>query len=499
MNKFALLLITLILLPCAAICQTRVILPAARDINAPGGLPLRKLLDIPMRDPNITLGPDGNYYLVGTTDPAPGYTKIAVNDLTGQMWTINDGIRMWKSPDMVHWQSLGLIWSLDKDGTWAHWWQGANPGSAIWAPEIHYHKGTYWIPYCTKLEGKDLHLGAGLLRSTTGRPEGPYVDVQPSGPLGMDDDASMFQDDDGTVYFLFGGYNIARMKDDLSGLAEEPRKIQFVSDPGWGEGIYLIKAHGKYIFINSGTATITPGLVNPPPGQTTYDCFSAVSSGSIYGPYTNRYRAIPHDGHNNLFQDKKGNWWATYFGSDPWAPFSVGASGRPAVLPVTIAADGTIRAARTAPRPIWHYVTVPPFGDWTGANYDDRAWKKSGGAFGNPAVAQNGNVTDVGTVWTRGDLWLRKNFTLMQSAANVPMFYLRHSGLLDIYLNGRVAAHITGNSDDYVTLPVTIATLLHPGTNTIAVHCLSGTGLAYADVGIVGFSRNVSPSTPIKP
>ncbi len=72
----------------------RVILPAARDVNAPGGLPLRKLLDIPMRDPNITLGADGNYYLVGTTDPAPGYTAIGAKDPSGQMWTVNDGIRM---------------------------------------------------------------------------------------------------------------------------------------------------------------------------------------------------------------------------------------------------------------------------------------------------------------------------------------------------------------------------------------------------------------------
>ena len=485
MNKLAFILLALLLLPTIAMGDAPVILPAARDFNAPGGLPLRKLLDIPMRDPNITLGPDGNYYLVGTTDPAPGYTKIGANDLTSQMWTINDGIRMWKSSDMVHWQSLGLIWSLDKDGTWAHWWQGPNPGSAIWAPEIHYRKGTYWIPYCTKLKGTGLHLGAGLLRSKSGKPEGPYADVQTSGPLGMDDDASMFQDDDGTVYFLFDGYKIARMKDDMSGLAEEPRTIQFASDPGWGEGIYLIKVHGKYLFINSGTASITPGVANPPPGQTTYDCFSAVSTSSIYGPYTNRYRAIPHDGHNNLFQDKKGKWWATYFGSDPWAPFSVGASGRPAVLPVTIAADGTIRAARTAPRPVWRYRTTLPPGDWAMPHYNDYGWKTGGGAFGDPAVAANGNVTDVGTVWTRGGLWLRKKFEFTQNIQTVPTFYLRHSGPFDLYLNGHLAVRVAGSSDDYLTLPLADQVLLHSGTNVIAVHSLTGIGRAYIDVGII--------------
>lgn len=472
-----------------------VILPAARDYNALGGLPLRRLLDIPMRDPNVTLGPDGNYYLVGTTDPAPGYTKIGANDLSGQMWTVNDGIRMWKSPDMVHWQSLGLIWSLDRDGTWAHWWTGPNPGSAVWAPEIHYLKGTYWIPYCTKLKGEGLHLGAGLLKSVSGKAEGPYVDVQPSGPLGLDDDASLFQDDDGKVYFLFDGYKIARMKDDMSGLAETPRDVRFDTPPGWGEGIYLIKVKGKYIFINSGTAPITPSTKDSP-GQTTYDCFSAVSTGSIYGPYTSRYRAIPHDGHNNLFQDKQGHWWATYFGSDPWAPLAVGASGRASVLPVSIAADGTIRAARTAPRPVWHYLTRPPTGNWTVSDYKDHTWKAGGSAFGDPAVARNGNVTDVGTTWTSGPLWLRKTFTYDGRALQNPTFYLRHSGPIDISLNGRKAVHLDGSADDYLTVPLPDPTLLHRGPNTIAVQAATGSGLAYLDIGLIDLPKTAADRQP---
>ncbi len=468
--------------------NARVFLPAARNVNAPGGLPLRKLLDIPMRDPNITLGPDGNYYLVGTTDPAPGYTTIGAKDPSSQMWTVNDGIRMWKSPDMVHWQSLGLIWSLDKDGTWAHWWTGPNPGTAVWAPEIHSLKGTYWMPYCTKLKGGGL--GAGLLKSTSGKPEGPYVDVQPSGPLGLDDDASLFQDDDGKVYFLFGGYHIARMKDDMSGLAETPRDITFDKAPGWGEGIYMVKVKGKYIFINSGSPPITSGLKDPlPPGRTTYDCFSAVSTGSIYGPYTSRYRAIPHDGHNNLFQDKKGRWWSTYFGSDPWAPFAVGASGRPAVLPVTIAPDGTIRAARTAPRPVWRWLAHLPSGDWRSPGYSDHAWKTGGGAFGDAQVTHNGNVTDVGTAWTSGGLWLRRTFSWDGRALSNPAFYLRHSGTVEIFLNGHPAAHLDGASDDYLTTPLSAPLSLRPGSNTIVVHAGAGTGPAYVDVGIVDLPK----------
>ena len=40
------------------------------------------------------------------------------------------------------------------------------------------------------------------------------------------------------------------------------------------------------------------------------------TSDNIYGPYGNRYCAITGGGHNNFFQDKDGNWWATCF----WNP-----------------------------------------------------------------------------------------------------------------------------------------------------------------------------------
>jgi xylan 1,4-beta-xylosidase len=484
-----LMLLSLLCPAHADTTQMRILLPAARDANTPGGLPLRELMDVPMRDPNVTRGPDGDYYLVGTTDPAPGYTTIGANDPSGQMWTINDGIRMWKSPDMVHWKSLGLIWSIDRDGagTWVHWWPAGtpNPGTAIWAPEIHYLKGTYWIPYCTKLQGPGLRLACGLLRSTSGRPEGPYREVQPAAPLGDSDDASLFQDTDGTVYYLFDGEKIARMRPDMSGLAEPVRDITFAQPPGWGEGVFLVKVNGKYIFINSGTASFDPQGKGTGSQHTTYDCFSAVSGGSIYGPYTARYRAIPHDGHNNLFQDGRGRWWATYFGSDPFAPFAIGASGRPCVMPVTISPDGRVRFARTASRPVWRYVTQSPPGDWTATGYDAAHWKVGGGAFGDPVITQHGQVTDIGTTWTAGDIWLRKTFTVTKAIRN-PSIFLRHDGPIQVFLNGREVLNDPGTTDDYVTAALNAPMALQRGMNTLAVHCASSAGApAYVDVGLV--------------
>lgn len=60
--------------------------------NEPLGL--RKLMDVPLRDPSICVGPDGTHYLTGTSEPFWGFNN-------------DKGIRVWKSGDMVsgQWRS----------------------------------------------------------------------------------------------------------------------------------------------------------------------------------------------------------------------------------------------------------------------------------------------------------------------------------------------------------------------------------------------------------
>lgn len=140
--------------------------------------PITPLFDYPMRDVCIGIGGDSAYYMVGTTG-APTW------------WTSNDGIYLWKSADLKRWDPQGRIWSLAADGTWA------KGRGAVWAPEIHYINNTYWLTYCMSNPE-----GTGLLKSTSGLPTGPYVDVKTDGPMTPQIDASLFQDDDGKVYFL---------------------------------------------------------------------------------------------------------------------------------------------------------------------------------------------------------------------------------------------------------------------------------------------------------
>ena len=133
---------------------------AAEKEDGPKLPAIKPLFDYPVRDTCVCLGPGWTYYLTGTT----GHPT---------WWQTNEGIRVWKSKDLKAWEPLGLVWSFEKDATW----QKAKDGKrAIWAPELHYFKGTFWIAYCVN------YGGTGILRSKTGKAEGPYEDVKPGRP-----------------------------------------------------------------------------------------------------------------------------------------------------------------------------------------------------------------------------------------------------------------------------------------------------------------------------
>lgn len=272
---------------------------------------LRRLFEFPVRDTCICVGPDRAYYLTGTT----GHPT---------WWTRNEGIRIWRSPNLTNWTPLGLVWTFEKDSTWQK--RVKADRRAVWAPELHFIKGTFWLTYCMNWEGG----GTGLLKSTSGKAEGPYVDVKPDGPLTQEIDASLFQEDNGQVYFVFQNGKIARMKEDMSGLAEEPRLLKPANSSQVGfEGAFLTKVQGRYQLVCA--------EFNKRDGISAYDCMVA-SADNVYGPYGERYLALPHAGHNMLFKDLNGQWWATFFGNDPRAPWRE----QPGIIPIRIDSDGKV-------------------------------------------------------------------------------------------------------------------------------------------------------------
>jgi hypothetical protein len=290
----------------------------------------KPLFDQYIRDTYVTRGPEGWHYLTGTT-PAPGRPGV---------WDWNDGIRLWRSKDLISWEPMGLIYDLDRDGTWQkpfedhkgglHSFTGEKMDSktrVVWAPEIHYIRSrkTWMIAAC-RGNMKDPRRGNFILRSKTGLLEGPYENILAcqEGPLDDHIDASLFEDDDGSVYYVCHNHYIARLKDDLSGLAEPLRELKETPFPKefYCEGAFIVKHGGKYHLIqsfwsrkhSSGQIEYSPPENGKLMDETSFGYDSVIaSSDHIYGPYGPRYPSVIGGGHNNVFEDSQGRWWSTAF------------------------------------------------------------------------------------------------------------------------------------------------------------------------------------------
>jgi beta-xylosidase len=260
-----------------------------------------------IRDTSVMRGGDGAYYMTGTS---------------GSM----DAIHIWRSPDLKRFTYMKAGYSLNSSDSSA--WYNAASRRLLWAPELHYLNGNYYIPFSLSLK-----LGMGLVKSTTGKPEGPYQPTYEGNHAFVAPriDASLFQDDDGTPYFLWQGRYLRKLTPDLSGFAGDEVELLTVDGEEVGyEGIFMAKIGKWYVL----TAAEWNGGRNHDDG--TYDMMYAVSK-NIRGPYSRRRCGVPHAGHSTMFQDAAGRWNVAFFGNDRTAPFRASAG----VAPIEIRDTGT--------------------------------------------------------------------------------------------------------------------------------------------------------------
>jgi len=299
---------------------------------------IQPLFDHPLRDAAICRAPDGVYYLTGTSGTEQAGSSVD--------FETNDGIWLWKSDDLETWEPLGQVWSIGRDpqrfgsahygnpSMWQLYWRASkhsgreDPVRGMTSPEIHAIRDNFYITY--SMNG----YGTGLLVSESGEARGPYKDLGKITRFGAE--ASMFEDTDGEVYWVWDEGWIARMNDELNGLAEEPRLLTIKPAVGGGSwpqrigtgGAFLFRApnpgmeDGEYHLI--GTETL--GRMGPVPVRDTY----IASAQSIYGPYQRRDVLVPHGGQSTVFQGPDGSYFATFNGSDPWAAVR----DRPAIVPL---------------------------------------------------------------------------------------------------------------------------------------------------------------------
>lgn len=132
----------------------------------------------------------------------------------------------------------------------------------------------------------------------------------------------------------------------------------------------------------------------------------------------------------------------------------------------------------------WRYTTSKPPENWSAADFDDSAWPKGQGGFGEPSTP--GSV--VRTQWKTGDIWIRREFVVPSNfRAHSLQLMIHHDEDAEIFVNGKLVANFQRYIGSYDLMPLDsrIKDALRPGKNSIAVHCHQTTGGQYIDVGLV--------------
>lgn len=155
----------------------------------------------------------------------------------GHGYSRMDGYHVFSTEDMKHWTDHGEILH-SRDVEW-----GTDEGGWMWAPGAAYKNGTYYLYFPHKDKSMQWRIGV----ATSKKPDGPFT-PEPTYMEGTDGiDPVCFVDDDGQAYLYFNHAKVARLKDNMLELAEEPRLIDYGSD-NFGEGSYLHKYKGRYYY-----------------------------------------------------------------------------------------------------------------------------------------------------------------------------------------------------------------------------------------------------------
>ncbi len=156
----------------------------------------------------------GRYWLYPTTDGSEGWGSTSFSAFS--------------SSDLREWTAHGEVLRLGSDVTWCD--------NRAWAPAVVEREGTFWL-YFTAGGG---HIGVARAAS----PSGPFVDL--GRPLvrdgdfpGVAIDPSVFVDDDGCSYLLWGNgvAHIVPLGDDM--MSFDPRHVVSWVPTGFREAISI--------------------------------------------------------------------------------------------------------------------------------------------------------------------------------------------------------------------------------------------------------------------
>lgn len=189
---------------------------------------------------------------------------------------------------------------------------------ALWAPAIVDKDGKYYLFFAANDIHSDKEVG-GIGVAVADQPQGPFRDLLGKPLVGafhhgaQPIDPSVFRDDDGSYYLLYGGWdhlNIARLKPDFTGFDPLPGGSTFkeITPDHYVEGPMMFRRDGKYYLMWS-----EGGWTGPD-----YSVAYAIGDSPL-GPFKRVGKILQQDpaiatgaGHHSLLHTPDGRWYIVY-------------------------------------------------------------------------------------------------------------------------------------------------------------------------------------------
>ncbi len=220
---------------------------------------------------------------------------------------MSPGLPIMKSTDLVNWRMASYAYETLADNEAMRLENGKNAyGAGSWASSLRYHDGVFYTSTFSATSGRTHFY------STRDPDHGPWKETSFEPAIG---DHSLFFDDDGRVYLVYGNarIEISELKSDLSGIKPdgvhkvlvENVNAVFGADQGGlkGEGTQLFKINGRYYLVNIAS-----------PGTRWARTVIVHRADTLTGPYEGRIvlddRGIAQGG---LIDTPEGKWYAYVF------------------------------------------------------------------------------------------------------------------------------------------------------------------------------------------
>ena len=188
----------------------------------------------------------------------PDLSMIRVGDtyyMSSTTMHMSPGVPIMKSKDLSNWELVSYAYERLVENDRMNLENGRNCyGNGSWASSLRFHNGTFYVSTFSATSGK-THV-----YSTKNMEAGPWKESSFSPVL---HDHSLFFDDDGKVYMIYGGgkLTLVELNSDLSGIKPggvnqvivENANLLFGADDAGGlrgEGSQLFKHDGKYYLFN---------------------------------------------------------------------------------------------------------------------------------------------------------------------------------------------------------------------------------------------------------